>query len=591
MRKCRLLLSIVCLLCLYLSSYAEQMGGVSRTAAIVVDDCGRIVIANRAERTVQIFDEQTKKMIAVVELPALGNGVALSADGTKIYVSTFEDGIGGVHIIDAKSCKIEKSVKAPSGAEFLTIDGGKLYLLARFAGTVEEYDAKDLSHLRSVKVLREPSSMALTDKYIFVSNALPVMASTEDLVTSEVSMIDRATFKIVKNIKLANGSNSLRSMLLTRDRKYITVSHNLGRYTVPTSQLLQGWMNTSAISMIDASTGDFLGSVIVDEPNRGAAGTWGIAQSENGEELIVSHSGTHDVSVIDYRAMIEKLKNYKGGTEQLAYDLRFLYGMRQRVPMVGNGPRLMAAKGDKIYIPTYFSDTLNILNLKDNSIEWIATNPYFRESMANKGEKIFNDATYCYQNWQSCNGCHPGDGRTDGMNWDLMNDGVGNPKNCKSLLFSIQTPPAMITGIRTSAELANRKGFTHIQFYEIPEDDALCVDEYVRTLRPVPSPLLVDGKLSEKAERGKKVYQKLRCDDCHSGPYFTDLKMYRIGDDIEFEKGWDTPTLREVWRTAPYLFDGRAATMEEVYTVHKHGIERKVSQKEIEELVEYVNSL
>ena len=64
-----------------------------------------------------------------------------------------------------------------------------------------------------------------------------------------------------------------------------------------------------------------------------------------------------------------------------------------------------------------------------------------------------------------------------------------------------------------------------------------------------------------------------------------------FGDDIEFEKGWDTPTLCEVWRTAPYLFDGRAATMEEVFTVHKHGIEKKISAKEAEELAEYVNSL
>ena len=61
--------------------------------------------------------------------------------------------------------------------------------------------------------------------------------------------------------------------------------------------------------------------------------------------------------------------------------------------------------------------------------------------------------------------------------------------------------------------------------------------------------------------------------------------------DVEFENGWDTPTLREVWRTAPYLFDGRAATMKDVFTVHKHGIDKKVSDKEIDELVEYVNSL
>ena len=213
------------------------------------------------------------------------------------------------------------------------------------------------------------------------------------------------------------------------------------------------------------------------------------------------------------------------------------------------------------------------------------------ETKEQKGEKYFNDAGHCYQGWQSCNGCHPGDGRTDGMNWDLMNDGVGNPKNCKSLLYSHVTPPNMISGIRAKAEVAVRAGFRYIQFYEPEEEMAECVDAYMKSLRPVPSPYLVDGELSEKAKAGRKVFDKLKCGDCHNGPFYTDLKMHRIGEDVEFEKGWDTPTLVECWRTAPYLFDGRAATMQEVFEVHKHGIDKKVSKKEIEELTEYVNSL
>ena len=53
------------------------------------------------------------------------------------------------------------------------------------------------------------------------------------------------------------------------------------------------------------------------------------------------------------------------------------------------------------------------------------------------------------------------------MNWDLMNDGVGNSKNCKSMLFSHVTPPNMISGIREHAERAVRAGFNFIQFFEI----------------------------------------------------------------------------------------------------------------------------
>ena len=288
--------------------------------------------------------------------------------------------------------------------------------------------------------------------------------------------------------------------------------------------------------------------------------------------------------------MREKFEAYPDKS-RLDYDLTFLYGLRTRIPLQGNGPRCMVTNENKVVIPTYFADVLNVLDKESLDLTSVPLNPDRTETVEQKGERYFNDAAHCFQNWQSCNGCHPGDARTDGMNWDLMNDGIGNSKNCKSLLFSHVTPPCMISGIRESAELAVRAGFRYIQFYEPEEDMAVCVDAYLKSLQPVPSPYLVDGKLSEKAEAGRKVFEKLKCGECHSGPNFTDMKYHIIGENVEFEQGWDTPTLREVWRTAPYLFNGAAATMEDVFRVYKHGIDKKVSDKEIEELTEYVNSL
>ena len=347
-------------------------------------------------------------------------------------------------------------------------------------------------------------------------------------------------------------------------------------------------MNTNAVSVIDASTQTLIGSMSIDEPDRGAGGVWDIAC--NSDYLIVSQSGTHEVSIIEYAPMIEKLKAYPDHAK-MDYDLYFMRGIRTRLPINGNGPRNMTLKDGKLYLPTYFSDTLNIVNISDQQVDLVAYNPHRVESPADIGERAFNDAALCFQNWQSCNGCHPGDGRTDGMNWDLMNDGIGNPKNCKSMLLSFDTPACMISGIRAHAGLAVRAGYKFIQFCDIPEDIAYNVDEYIKSLKPLKSPYLVNGELSEKALAGRKVYEKYGCADCHSGPNYTDMKMHRIGEDVEFEAGWDTPTLREVWRTAPYLFDGRAATMEEVFMVHKHGIDGKISRKDAEALAEYVNSL
>jgi hypothetical protein len=508
-----------------------------------------------------------------------------------IYITTFNT-TGKVHFLNLTTGVIETCIATGSGANtpLVSPDGKTLYVLNQFHHSVTKIDINRQQIIATENVLREPRCAIIDGqgKYLFVANFLPSIRADKDTVTACVSVIDLNSFTKVRDIELSNGSNALRGISLSPDGKYIFVTHNLGRFQVPTNQLQQGWMNTSAMSIINATSLERAGTVLLDDPERGAAGIWGVNCSA--DKIVITHSGTHEISIIDYPAFLYKFENHPD-PNSLDYDLSFMYGLRKRIPLAGNGPRDFIISDNKAYIPTYFSDILNVVDLNIEQIVAVALVENRKETRINQGERVFNDAFYCFQNWQSCNGCHPGDARTDGMNWDLMNDGIGNPKNCKSLLYSHVTPPSMISGIREKAEIAVRRGFTHIQFAEIPEDLASSVDEYLMSLRPVPSPYLVNGNLSEKAERGKLVFEQLNCGYCHSGSYYTDMKMHRIGEDLEFENGWDTPTLVEVWRTAPYLFDGRAAALEDVFEIYRHGIKDKVSKEDIEELVEFVNSL
>ncbi|OAV72928.1 putative thiol oxidoreductase [Bacteroidales bacterium Barb6] len=560
------------------------------TTDIALNASGEVFLAQKELRRIDVFSPDRLSLTRSIPLYDVPTGLLLAGDWA--YVTTFS-AEGQLQIVSLASGKTAAVVPAGSGACAPTAspDGKRVYVCNQYAGTVSEIDVERRQTVRTVRVLREPKS-AVVDKsgrYLYVANFLPVGRADADVVASCVSVIDLKTFTKVKDIPLANGSNALRSMCITPDGKYIYVSHNLGRFTVPTSQLQQGWMNTSAFSIIDTHTQTFAGAILADEPERGAAGIWGIACNE--ASVFVLHSGTHEVSVIDHKALRRKFEQYPDKAA-LDYDLNFLYGIRRRIPLEGNGPRYMALAGDKLLVPTYFADILNVMDIHTLAVSAVNLNPARTESSEQKGEKYFNDASNCFQNWQSCNGCHPGDARMDGMNWDLMNDGVGNSKNCKSLLFSHATPACMISGIRDAAETAVDAGFRFIQFFELDKESLNCVNAYLKALQPVPSPYLVGGKLSAKAEEGRKVFDRLNCGDCHSGTYYTDMKLHRIGEDIEFEHGWDTPALREVWRTAPYLFDGRAANMKDVFETHRHGIEKaKPSRKDIEALTEYVNSL
>ena len=556
---------------------------------VAVGDAGQVILSCRGDKSLKITDPQGRQVVKTIPLQQTPTGV-IAKEG-KAYVSCF-DTRGEIVTVDLKEGKIVNTVPVGAGAEApaWSKEEDKIFVCNRFAGTVSEVDVKNGKVTREVKVLREPSKVVVSPdgKYLFVANALPAQRADVDYVACCVSVIDLASFQKVKDIRLENGSNALRGATLSPDGKYLFVSHNLGRFTVPTSQLQQGWMNTNAMSVVDVASLEKRHTVLLDEPERGAAGVWGVECTPG--YLIVSHSGTHEISVIDYPELIKKFEAYPDKMA-LNYDLHFLYGIRERIALKGNGPRNFIVRDQEVIVPMFFSDDLNRYDLNTKQLSEVALNPGRQETMAQKGERIFNDAAFCFQNWQSCNGCHPGDARTDGMNWDLMNDGVGNSKNCKSLLLSLETPPCMISGIRANAHVANRAGFKYIQFMELKEEDAACVDAYVASLKPVPSPYLVDGELSEKAKKGRKVFERLKCDACHSGPYYTDMKMHRIGEDIEFEQGWDTPTLIEVWRTAPYLFDGRSATMEEVFGVYKHGVDKKLSKTDLDALVEYVNSL
>ena len=70
------------------------------------------------------------------------------------------------------------------------------------------------------------------------------------------------------------------------------------------------------------------------------------------------------------------------------------------------------------------------------------------------------------------------------MNWDLLNDGMGNPKNVKSLLLCFQTPPVMSLGVRSDASVAIRAGIRHILFTTPREDVASAMRAAVAALAP-----------------------------------------------------------------------------------------------------------
>jgi YVTN family beta-propeller protein len=131
-----------------------------------------------------------------------------------------------------------------------------------------------------------------------------------------------------------------------------------------------------------------------------------------------------------------------------------------------------------------------------------------------------------------------------------------------------------------------------------PELDALAA--YVSSLTTVgrSSHRQSDGSMTAAGELGRAVFNQLDCYECHGGAAFTDSAdgtIHNVGTLTEASglargypiRGIDTPTLRGVWATAPYLHHGGAATLDDVLTP-THGVPADVSETDRANLVAYL---
>ncbi len=603
------------------------------------------VVATRDGKTLLVLCQDASQVAVLdvagkvarrIDCPAVPTGIALSPDDKVLFV-TCAAPAGSVVAFDVASGEQKRTLKAGHGATAPVVspDGKRLYVCNRFVNEVAVFDLASGKEVARVPVIREPVASAITPdgKTVFVSNLLPIDPSDSYDVASHVSAIDTATNKATQ-IRLPNGSSSVQGVCVSPDGKFAYVVHILSRYQMPTTQLERGWMNTNAMSIIDVAAKKYVNTVLLDDIDLGAANPWGVAVTPDGKSICVTHSGTHELSVIDAAAMHAKLDEVPATKEEakaagryedrgtyssviksdVPNDLAFLVGLRRRIGLESsdpwatvadsqrvNGPKGLAIIGSKVYIAVYFSDLVAVVDLASNlkrPVTVIELAPRPKLTVVRRGNMYFHDASLCFQHWQSCSSCHP-DSRVDALNWDLMNDGMGNPKNVRSMLLVHQTPPAMASGIRADAETAVRNGIRHIQFAVRPEADAVAIDEYLKTLKPVPSPVLVDGKLSEAAQRGKVLFhsKRVNCIECHTEPLYTDKQMHDVGSRGKYDRrdDFDTPTLIECWRTAPYLHDGHYPTLEALFKEGKHGkaggdIEG-LSENELADLIEFVRSL
>jgi cytochrome c peroxidase len=222
-----------------------------------------------------------------------------------------------------------------------------------------------------------------------------------------------------------------------------------------------------------------------------------------------------------------------------------------------------------------------------------------------RGERVFTKAGFTFQNQFSCRSCHP-DGHVDGLSYDFDTSGIGdNLLDNRSLMGVAGTEPFKWTGKNPSLEVQCGPRFAKVLMRTdpIPQKELLDLTTYIKSLPPHRVVRNSDGTLTPSQERGKAIFfatmtpggkeipHERRCSTCHRPPLYS----VRLSFDVGTGGMFDTPHLLGIAASAPYLHDGRAQSLEELWTIYNpndmHGVSSYMNKIQLNDLIDYLKTL
>jgi len=226
----------------------------------------------------------------------------------------------------------------------------------------------------------------------------------------------------------------------------------------------------------------------------------------------------------------------------------------------------------------------------------IALGPAIDAGPADRGEELFFDRRLSSGQWMSCHSCHT-NGHTSGELADTLGDETeGTPKRIPTLLGTRLTDPWAWSGkVRELNEQVRKSLATTLHATQFTSQEVDDITAYLHTLPPPPPLEPATDHADDKARlsRGQSLFKDLGCAKCHVPPLtYTSPDAYDVG--LTDEKGmnkFNPPSLRGVSQGYSFFHDGRAKTLEEVFTVVGHQLDRELTSDEMSDLIRFLRSL
>jgi len=534
-------------------------------------------VVNRDNATITVIDVQNYSILSTIFLPVSSQPYAIVADtlSQKAYVSLA--GTGQVLKIDLTTQEIVDSLDVGQDVRGLSIDASASFLYAS----------------RFITPMIPGENTAYPDTTD--AGAELVVISLSQFIVSDHILLAHSD----KQDTLVSGRgipNYLRSMVISPDGStgwLPSKQDNIKRGTARDGFNLNHENSVRAVSSkIDLGTHSEVLNARLDHDNASIASA--AVYHPSGNYLFVSLEGSREIAVVDLAGNVEK----------------------SRIP-VGRAPKslTLSPSGDTLFVHNFMDRTVtrhNVESLLSNITTsapalatYSAVDVELLDDIVLKGKQFFYDASderLALEGYLSCASCHEDAGH-DGRVWDLTGFGEGMrntiPLSGRAGLGNgrlhwtgnfdeVQDFEAQIRDLAAGTGL-----MSDVHYFEGTRKEALgdsktgfsddldAIAAYLSSLMTFPdSPWRgSDGELSVSAESGKALFAQSGCVDCHSGSTFTDsetaqrhnvgtsgvLSGSRLGEVLD---GFDTPTLRGLWQSAPYLHDGSAATLEDAINAH-----------------------
>lgn len=530
-------------------------------------DGRRAYVTEWAEGSVVVIDALAGRVVAHRATGGRApTGLAITSDGSTLVVTNSGD--GSVALIDLRGGAGPPMRLPLLGMPFdgaLSLDGATAYVAVSQLDRVAVLDLHVHRWVGSIPVGGRPRALAITP-----DGTTLVCAN----MSGSVSVIDPAQRREVARVRIP--AVNLRGIAVSADGRHAYVTGQRAQNERPTETAVGIWSNQLFGMSLGGARPRVDENLWLDMAGEGVADPDAVVLGRDGLAYL-SFSGSHAVGALRPDGAVELAAR---GTPEA-------------------GPRGLALTPDgrQLWVANHLGNSLAVLDAR--TLATVRTIPLGRASHVDPslyGRYLFESAFLAKGGQFSCNSCHP-DGRSDGISWKFVHvkDGV-EERNARSLLGNLAaTAPFRWSGHDPDLPTFVRSEVTGLlQGPPLADRELKAMVRFLSSLPLPPNPYRgPGGALTLAAARGRALFQgKADCGDCHAGPQLGGTGRRAWVGTTRPDLLLDVPHLAGVYDSAPYLHDGRAATLEEVFTQYDpeghHGRAHALSTEELHDLIEFV---